>query len=119
MKIQKTKSLTTAYSREEKFSGDLADHISHLNVGDFTDVEVESRVGTRRADIVATGDDGVLVVENQFGKADWDHWGRLESYARLKDANVAVLVAESFEELMIVTCNLRNEDSKIDWYLIL
>jgi hypothetical protein len=42
----------------------------------------------------------------------------LESYARLKEANVAALVAESFEELMIVTCNLRNEDSKIDWYLI-
>ncbi len=31
---------------------------------------------------------------------------------------MAVLVAESFEELMIVTCNLRNEDSYIDWYLI-
>ena len=29
-----------------------------------------------------------------------------------------MLVAESFEELMIVTCNLRNEDSKTDWYLI-
>ena len=28
------------------------------------------------------------------------------------------LVAEDFEELMIVTCNLRNEDSTIDWYLI-
>ena len=36
----------------------------------------------------------------------------------MKNANVAVLVAENFEELMIVTCNLRNEDSKIDWYLI-
>ena len=45
-------------------------------------------------------------------------WGRLEAYARLKKADVAVLVAEHFEELMIVTCNLRNEDSKIDWYLI-
>lgn len=31
---------------------------------------------------------------------------------------MAVLVAEEFEELMITTCNLRNEDSKIDWYLI-
>jgi len=58
------------------------------------------------------------VVENQFGRADWDHWGRLEAYAWLKEADVAVLVAESFEELMIVTCNLRNEDSKTDWYLI-
>ena len=69
-----------------------------------------------RADIVAVGEDGTLVVENQFGKADWDHWGRLEAYARLKEADAAVLVAENFEELMIVTCNLRNEDSAISWY---
>ena len=31
---------------------------------------------------------------------------------------MAILVAEDFEELMKVTCNLRNEDSTIDWYLI-
>ena len=31
---------------------------------------------------------------------------------------MAVLVAEDFEELMIVTCNLRNEDSAISWHLI-
>ena len=118
MKIQETKKLSSIYPREENFSADLANQVIHLGVGNFADAEVESRVGTRRADIVATGDDGVLVVENQFGKADWDHWGRLEAYARLKEADVAALVAESFEELMMVTCNLRNEDSQIDWYLI-
>ncbi len=118
MKVQETKSLSQLYSREEDFSADLASHITHLCVGSFEDAETESVVGTRRADIVATGDDGTMVVENQFGKADWDHWGRLEAYARLKEANVAVLVAEDFEELMVVTCSLRNEDSKIDWYLI-
>ena len=119
MKIQDTKLLSSVYSREEAFSSQLAKHIKYLKVGSFDEAETESRVGTRRADIVATGDDGTLVIENQFGKADWDHWGRLEAYARLKEANVAALVAEGFEELMIVTCNLRNEDSKIDWYLIL
>ena len=69
MKIRETKKLSSIYPREENFSGDLANHVIHLGVGNFTDVEVESRVGTRRADIVATGDDGVLVVENQYGKA--------------------------------------------------
>ena len=29
-----------------------------------------------------------------------------------------MLVAEDFEELMIVTCRLRDEDSAVDWYLI-
>ena len=110
--------LSDLYNREEGFSTDLAENLDALRIGSFEDVETEARVGTRRADIVATGENGTLVVENQFGKADWDHWGRLEAYARLKEATVAVLVAESFEELMIVTCRLRNEDSNVDWYLI-
>ena len=118
MNLQKTKPLSDIYNREEDFSADLADTLDALNVGKFEDAETEANVGTRKADIVAVGEDGTLVVENQFGKADWDHWGRLEAYARLKKADVAVLVAEDFEELMIVTCNLRNEDSNINWYLI-
>ena len=61
----------------------IANMLEVLEVGKFEDVETEASVGTRRADIVAVGEDGTLVVENQFGKADWDHWGRLEAYARL------------------------------------
>ena len=118
MNVQRSKPLSDIYNHEETFSEELADHLEELEVGEFEDVETESNVGTRRADIVAVGTDGTLVVENQFDKADWDHWGRLEAYARLNDADVAVLVAEVFEDLMIVTCNLRNEDSAIDWYLI-
>lgn len=118
MNLQEIKPLSEIYNREEDFSEDLADNLDVLNVGKFEDAETEANVGIRKADIVAIGEDGTLVIENQFGKADWDHWGRLEAYTRLKEADVAVLVAEDFEELMIVTCNLRNEDSEIDWYLI-
>ena len=118
MNLQELMPLSEVYSSEEEFSDDLADNLDALNVGTFEDVEREANVGSRRADIVAVGEDGILVVENQFGQADWDHWGRLEAYARLRKADVAVLVAEDFEELMITTCNLRNEDSEIDWYLI-
>ena len=118
MNLQQLIPLSDVCSSEEKFSKDLADNLDELNVGAFEDVERESAVGTRKADIVAVGEDGILVVENQLSKADWDHWGRLEAYARLKDATVAVLVAEGFEELMIETCRLRNEESEINWYLI-
>ena len=118
MNLQQLIPLSDVYSSEEEFSDDLADNLDALNVGAFEDVERESSVGTRKADIVAISEDGILVVKNQLEKADWDHWGRLEAYARLKEATVAVLVAEDFEELMITTCNLRNEDSEIDWYLI-
>ena len=120
MRLQQSIPLRDIYEREEEFSEDLVATLDALKVGNFEDAETESNVGTRQADIVAVGTDGndILVVENQFDKANWDHWGRLEAYARLKEATVAVLVAESFEELMIVTCSLRNEDSEIDWYLI-
>ena len=118
MNLQQSIPLSDIYDCEEDFSADLADTLEALEVGEFEDVETEANVGTRRADIVAVGEDGILVVENQFGKADWAHWGRLEAYARLKEAMVAVLVAEAFDDLMIVTCNRRNEDSTIGWYLI-
>ena len=118
MNLQQSIPLSDVYPREADFSEDLATELDALDVGNFEDAETESRVGTRVADIVAEGEDGILVVENQFGKANWDHWGRLEAYARLKEATVAALVAESFEDLMIDTCSLRNEDSEIGWYLI-
>lgn len=118
MNLQQLKNLSDIYTREEDFSADLANNLDALNVGKFEDPETEANVGTRRADIVAVGIDGTLVIENQLGKADWDHWGRLEAYARFKEATVAVLVAEVFEELMVVTCNQRNEESNINWYLI-
>ena len=84
MKSQTFKNLSSLYTREEDFSSDLANNISHLNVGEYENIETESRVGTRQADIVAQGSEEILVIENQFGKADWDHWGRLEAYSRLK-----------------------------------
>ena len=118
MNLQQLIPLSDVYASEEEFSDDLADNIDALNVGTFEDVKRKANVGTREADIVAIGEDGILVVENQLGKADWDHWGRLEAYARLNEATVAVLVAEGFEDLMIETCRLRNEESKINWYLI-
>ena len=118
MNLQQSVLLRTIYNNEEEFSADLARTLEALEVGEFENGVTESNVGTRKADIVAVGEDGTLVVENQFDKADWDHWGRLEAYARFKEATVAVLVAESFEDLMVTTCRLRNNESEINWYLI-
>ena len=69
MNLQKTKPLSDIYTREEDFSADLADTLDALNVGKFEDAETEANVGTRKADIVAVGEDGTLVVENQFEKS--------------------------------------------------
>ena len=125
MKRQKSKNLSDFYQREEDFSEDLAENLDILGFGVFQTVDCEVVTMNRQADIVAwtdedreTGD--ILVVENQFGDADYGHWGRLEAYARFHNATIAVLVAESFEDLLVETCKKRNSaDSDIVWYLTL
>ncbi len=114
------KSLSELYDREEDFSAMLSKNLDQLNLGRFTDAQLEVSTDNRSADIVATGSysDEKLVIENQFGNADWDHWGRLEGYARHHDATIAVLIAEDFEHLMIFVCRERNIESPISWYLI-
>ena len=121
MKMQTRVPLSKKYDNEDRFSEELAEHLDELGLGRFEDsmTQVKVGMGNKTADIVATAsEDETLVIENQFGKADWDHWGRLEMYARLKDASVAVLVAEEFEDAMIETCRRRNEDSEINTLLI-
>ncbi len=63
MKTPNYINLTDAYANELSFSKKLSKSLSLLDVGNFGDnVEVEALVGTRRADIVAEGNDGILVV---------------------------------------------------------
>ena len=113
-------SLSDIYDREEDFSAMLSKHLDRLGLGRFTDIQLEVPTDNRIADIVATRNysDERLVIENQFGNADWDHWGRLEGYARHHDVTIAVLIAEGFEHLMILACRERNIESPISWYLI-
>ena len=75
MKRQEFKPLIDIYDREEDFSADLAKHLDLLQLGDFHSAQCEVETRNRSADIVAFGSDNSerLVIENQFGKADWDH----------------------------------------------
>lgn len=120
MKGQELKPLSEIYDREEDFSAALSENLDLLKLGTFTDVQLEASTDNRSADIVAVGSysEDKLVIENQFGKADWDHWGRLEGYARHHNATIGVLIAEDFEHLMILACRERNIESPIRWYLI-
>lgn len=61
------------------------------------DLEAESLeegVGDFRADIVARDGDTVVVVENQFGRTNHDHLGKLLVYAAGLQATVVVWIAE-------------------------
>lgn len=81
----------------------LAENIHLLNeaIGglDLEVEEQESRVGDFRTDLVCRAmNEPLVIVENQFGKTDHDHLGKLLTYAGGKDAAVIVWVAEDFRD---------------------
>lgn len=74
----------------------LSDAIGGL---DLEVEEQESRVGNFRTDLVCRDmNERLVIVENQFGKTDHDHLGKLLTYASGKDATVIVWVAEDFRD---------------------
>ena len=73
---------------------------------ELTPVEREGAVGSLSVDIVATSELGDVVIENQLGKSDHDHLGKLVSYAAGRDARFLIWVARTFKE--------EHKDS-IDW----
>jgi hypothetical protein len=65
-------------------------------------VQREAKVGPFSADLLARvvgrKEDHLVVVENQFGKADHDHFGKLLTYASGLKAKTVVWIAESFTD---------------------
>lgn len=64
-------------------------------------METEAKVGPFSADIlcrVVGEEDHLVVVENQFGKTDHDHLGKLITYASGLKAKTLVWIADSFTE---------------------
>ena len=120
MRIAKRQPLSDYYNLEADFSAALSkrETLKQIGLGDFTMIEREVSTAGMVADIVAQNNNQVLVIENQFGHADWDHWGRLEGYAYYHNANMAALIADDFQPLMIDVCRQRNMASDIQWYLI-
>lgn len=61
---------------------------------------VEAAVGPYSADILAkdVGSGRYVVIENQFGKTNHDHLGKLITYGAFLDASTVVWLAENFTE---------------------
>ena len=62
------------------------------------EAETERQVGPFSADVVCRGVDGVVVVENQFGRTDHDHLGKLLTYSAGLESATIVWIAEKFVE---------------------
>jgi phosphosulfolactate phosphohydrolase-like enzyme len=59
----------------------------------------EFNLGPSSADILAKDTEGnFVVIENQFGKTDHDHLGKLLTYAATLNASAVVWIAERFTD---------------------
>ena len=91
------------WGREEEFSRWMATHIEVLNEALGLQIEIaelEGAVGNFRVDLA--GNDSTtrtpVIIENQFGKSDHDHLGKLITYSAGRDAGIIVWVASEFEQ---------------------
>ncbi len=101
-----------------EFTPWLAKHIHLLGdaIGlELEDPEQESEVGDFSADIVCVSTDNrPVIVENQFGKTDHDHLGKLLTYAAGKDAAGIVWIAEHFRDEHRAAIDWLNEKTSSD-----
>lgn len=87
-----------AWPNEAKdFTPWLAEHLDQLGMDlnmDLELIEVEKPTGAFSLDILAqkAGTDSLVVIENQLGRTDHDHLGKLITYASGQDASVVVWI---------------------------
>lgn len=94
--------LRSVWQHEERdFTRWLTDNIELLGsaIGiEIEDASAEEAVGDFSSDIVAremnTGE--TVVIENQYGKTDHDHLGKLLTYSSGKDAGFSIWLSEEF-----------------------
>ena len=89
-------------SETRDFSPWLFENISHLN--DILNIrieieELEGSVESFKLDL--SGIDGIsqrpVVIENQFGKSDHDHLGKLITYAANREAGIVIWIANDIQ----------------------
>ncbi|MCL5888650.1 MAG: DUF4268 domain-containing protein [Candidatus Thermoplasmatota archaeon] len=95
--------LSAKFGREDSgFTQWLSSNLSELS--NELDIELslkstEAYAGNYRCDILAnTSSDKLVVIENQYGKTDHDHLGKLLLYLSALNADFGVWIAETFTE---------------------
>jgi hypothetical protein len=104
------------------FTGWLEENLDVLNdVLDMTlsGAEREQSAGTFSVDLVAEDESGSpVIIENQFGKSDHDHLGKLVTYLTAIDARAAVWVVSDARPEHIAAITWLNESSAAAFYLV-
>ena len=121
-KIQRVPIKTIWANEAFDFTPWLRDNIDVLNdITEFnlSSAESEQRAGTFSIDIVAEDESGnPIIVENQFGKSDHDHLGKLLTYFSFVEAKGAIWIVEDPRPEHIKAISFLNEISSSPFYLI-
>jgi len=83
------------------------------------DIEIKgTEVGTGifRTDILGTNlaDDSTIVIENQFGRSDHDHFGKALTYLAAHEAKIVIWLAEDFADEHRAALNWLNDNTLED-----
>ena len=81
-------------------------------------IETESRVGRYEADILAKCNEENVIIENQYGWSDHDHFGKLLTYSAGKDANILIWVVENARDEHRAAIKQLNDKSDLNIYMV-
>lgn len=100
----------------------LEHNIDVLNeIADFSlsSVERERKTGSFSIDVVAEDNDGnTIIIENQLGKSDHDHLGKLVTYLVAIGAKAGIWIVSDPRPEHINAITWLNESSTTDFYLV-
>ena len=100
----------------------LRDNIDILNdvLGfELSGAESEQSAGSFNVDIVAEdGNGNPVIVENQYGKTDHDHLGKILTYLTMLDAKTAIWIVEDPRPEHVKAFGWLNESTSGSFYLI-
>jgi len=96
-------SVSEIFENEDEFSDWLVENVGLLNRKlqvELADLQRERQIGRFSADVVGrdVSSNRTVVIENQFGRTDHDHLGKILTYASGVDAKVVVWIAEEFAD---------------------
>ena len=120
-------SISQLWQREDRdFTPWLASHLqllgNELNLRDLELDRTEVNLGRLwgRVDIKAkrSEDEATVVIENQYGVSDDDHFSRLLGYATGSNADILVLVAERISERHRRMIEWLNQRDAMDFYAV-
>lgn len=83
------------------------------------DLEKETSTGNFNVDLIGdSGETGIVVIENQFGKSDHDHLGKLLTYMAAMEAKIAIWIVEVPRQEHVKAISWLNDNSPNSFYLL-